>query len=150
MDPTSIATRWSALEALTDPCGVVSNRMEVLYLNAAARALVGPTWFGRRCWQVFPVKEATCAARCPVVTTALQSGQILYCEEHLSPRESAQITVGVAVIPLESASPNDERALLLLRLKAADAGEGFRQQLLADAGHLHRVHSGSAPAEVLG
>ena len=145
MDPTSIATRWSALEALTEPCGVVSHAMEVLYLNAAARALVTPVWFGRRCWQVFPVKEPTCAAHCPVVTTALQLGQILYCEEHLSPQGRAPMTVGVAVIPLEPTSPNKERALLLLRLKEADAAEGFREKLLADAGQLHTAHVGSRP-----
>ncbi len=149
MDPISIATRWSFLEALTDPCGVVSHGMEVLYLNAAARALVNPTWFGRRCWQVFPVREATCAARCPVVTAALQLGKILYCEEHLSPQGGAPITVGVAVIPLERASPNEERALLLFRLKEGESEEGFRQKLLEDAGQLHTAHLGSRPVQIL-
>lgn len=145
MNRVNIAARWSVLEALADPCGVVSHGMEVLYLNAAARALVSPEWFGRRCWQVFPVKETTCAARCPVVTTALQSGHILYCEEHLSPQGGAPITVGVAVIPLEQTSSKEERAMLLLRLKEADAPEGFRQNLLADAGRLHTAHAGSRP-----
>ena len=44
------ALHWSWLEGERDPCVVVSERMEFVYANAAARALVPGAWFGKRCF----------------------------------------------------------------------------------------------------
>ena len=55
------AAQWGFLEDHPDACGVVTLRMELIYLNAAARTLVPQRWFGCRCWEAFPVADSGCA-----------------------------------------------------------------------------------------
>ena len=45
-DSTSL--RWSCLEDEQDSCVVVSDRMELVYINTAARRLIPGEWFGKR------------------------------------------------------------------------------------------------------
>lgn len=136
MEEAEIIVRWSFLEEVPDACSVVSRRMELLYLNATARSLVSPDWFGSRCWQVFPVEDGSCASRCPAVRAVNRSEDIVYCEETIYPDE-ALVTLGVAVIPLGTTHEHGERSILLLRPKRAGICEdAFRRELLEDAEHL--------------
>jgi hypothetical protein len=48
------ALRWGFLEDNPDACAVVSDRMELIYMNQPARELVSESWFGRRCFEIFP------------------------------------------------------------------------------------------------
>lgn len=132
------AARWSFLDGAEDACAVVTPRMEVVYLNEAARSLVPASWFGFRCWEVFPVRDRTCAARCPAVRSLQNGNEIEYCEETVYPAGTDPVTLGVAVIPLPlNPTGDDERALLVLRPKPAGVDEElFRGQLLADAAAL--------------
>ena len=50
-DPTlrdETALSWNFLEDEHDPCFVVSERMELAYINGAAQQLVPEEWFGNR------------------------------------------------------------------------------------------------------
>jgi len=96
----AVADRWRFLESEPDGYAVLSRAMEVLYLNATARALVAPAWWGRRCWETFPVGEASCAACCPAVRAVRAANEIVYCEEVLYVSGTPQV-FGVAVIPIE-------------------------------------------------
>ena len=137
---TRITNRWSFLDQEHDPCGVVSQHMEVLYLNAAARLIIPADWFGRRCWQAFPVQDAHCAARCLAVWAVGHSKEIVYCEETIYPGSGGPILVGVAVTPLGNIQADGEQAILLLRPKPADsAEESFQRALLDDARRLQSL-----------
>ena len=126
-----LASRWHFLEQAEDVCVVVSRRMEVLYLNAAARVLVPSVWFGRRCWEVFPVKGERCAARCPAIRAVSNAEDIVYCEETLFAPAGITQSLGVAVIPLRIAGAEGEQAILLLRPKPpGEPEEIFRRGLL--------------------
>ena len=57
--------RWGFLEEESDPCLVVSERMEFVYVNRAARAWLPDQWFGKRCFEVLPVVDEACAFHCP-------------------------------------------------------------------------------------
>ncbi len=128
--------RWSFLEEESDACCVVTRRMEVVYLNATARSLVRADFFGRRCWEVFPVGGGACAARCPAVRAVSQADAIVYCEETVQVA-GQPVTLGVAVIPLRTAPAGPDRGLLLLRPKTAGrSDEAFRDELLAYARRL--------------
>ena len=97
MESDGPAAFWSFLEDQADACAVVTRRMNVLYLNAPARSLVPKDWFGKRCWAVFPVNDAFCAARCPAIRAVSRSDEIVYCEEKLDLGEDAPLLVlGVA------------------------------------------------------
>jgi hypothetical protein len=136
--PAAMAARWQFLEQNSDACSVITRRMELLYLNTAARALTPSQWFGRRCWQVFPVADQSCAARCPVVQAFDQSSDILYCEETVYPAGQPPLVLSVAVIPLPTRTGETGQALLMLRPKTG--GElSARAQLLADASRM-RAH----------
>ena len=50
----SSGLRWSRLEDEREACVVVSDRMELVYINTAARELVPGEWFGKRCFEVLP------------------------------------------------------------------------------------------------
>ena len=113
-----LASRWHFLEQTEDACVVVTRRMEVLYLNAAARVLVPSVWFGRRCWEVFPVTGERCAARCPAIRAVSNAEDIVYCEETLFAPDGITQSLGVAVIPLRIAGAEGEQGILLLRPKA--------------------------------
>lgn len=132
-----MASRWGFLEAERDACSVVTRQMVVVYLNEVARSLVPPGWFGRRCWDVFPVGEESCASRCAAVAAVSNADDIVYCEEIIYAAEGAPLHLGVAVIPLRVAPPAEERAVLLLRPKAPEmADENFRSKLLERAAEL--------------
>lgn len=137
MEPRSIlededSLRWGFLEENGDACAVVSDRMELVYLNAPARALVPEEWFGRRCFEIFPTANDVCAFKCPTITAVHEASEILYCEEVLRAPDASIRELGVAVIPLAGVSGDEARALLLLRPKA----ENGEDALLTDARRL--------------
>lgn len=126
--------RWGFLEDERDGCAVVSDRMELIYLNEPARALVPLDWFGRRCFEIFPTANELCAFNCPTRTAVHEAHEILYCEEDLRV-DGRSRELGVAVVPLEGVSGGDEaRSLLLLRAK--DASEAGKAALLGEARRL--------------
>jgi hypothetical protein len=132
-----MASRWGFLEAERDACSVVTRQMVVVYLNEVARSLVPPGWFGRRCWDVFPVGEESCASRCAAVAAVSKDDDIAYCEETIYAGDGSPLRLGVAVIPLRVTPPADERAILLLRAKTPGmAEEVFRRELLERAAEL--------------
>lgn len=49
-----VGLHWNWLEEKPDPGVVVSERMEFVYANAPARALVSPEWFGKHCSGFLP------------------------------------------------------------------------------------------------
>lgn len=130
------ARQWGFLEDHADACGVVTPRMELLYLNAAARKLVPPCWFGCRCWEAFPVGSSGCAARCPVVRAVRSSSDACFCEETLHPPGAeSPLELGLVAIPSVSGA-----ALLVMRAKQADQPvEALRQPLLDEAERLRAV-----------
>ena len=128
------AMRWEFLESESDACAVVSERMELLYLNEAGRALTLPHWFAKRCFEVLPHRDESCAWHCPTIVAVSEAEEITYCEEDLSPAEGQPLILGTAVIPLEHTTEDGAKALLMFREKTAGAGEArFREQLLTDA-----------------
>ena len=124
--------RWGFLEENGDACAVVSDRMELVYLNALARGLVPEEWFGRRCFEIFPTANEVCAFKCPTIAAVHEASEIHYCEELLRMPDGAIRELGVAVIPLGGSSGDEARALLLLRPKA----DGSEDSLLSDARRL--------------
>jgi hypothetical protein len=129
------ALRWGFLEEDPDACAVVSDRMELVYMNRPARDLVSESWFGRRCFEIFPTANDLCAFHCPTMTAVHESTGILYCEETLRAPSGPVRELGVAVIPLGGMSRDEACALLLLRPKA----ESTREALLEEASRLRGV-----------
>ena len=128
------AIRWEFLENERDACAVVSERMELLYLNSAGRSLTLPHWFAKRCFEVLPNPDEHCAWHCPTIAAVSNAEVITYCEEALSPPDGAARTLGTAVIPLEHTAEDGAKALLMFREKTAGAEEErFRESLLKDA-----------------
>ncbi len=137
------ALRWGFLEGDPDACAVVSDRMELVYMNEPARKLVSESWFGRRCFEIFPTVNDLCAFHCPTMTAVHESHDVLYCEENLRTPNGPVRELGVAVIPLEGMSQDEARSLLLLRPKS----ESTRDALLEDASKLRtRLASRFRPA----
>ena len=125
--------RWSRLEDEPEAC-VVSDRMELVYINTAARELVPGEWFGKRCFEVFPTVDEACAFHCPKIRAVNESVEVVYCEETVSVGNHDRRVFGVGLIPLGPGSDDRARAVLLLRAKEGSVEEGgFREQLLADA-----------------
>lgn len=122
------ALRWGFLEDHPDACAVVSDRMELVYVNEPARKLVAESWFGRRCFEIFPTANDLCAFHCPTMTAVHQSHDILYCEETLRTPGGPIRELGVAVIPLEGMSRDEARSLLLLRPKSASTREALLEE----------------------
>ena len=136
--------RWTFLEKEADAVCVVTRGMEVLFLNALARTLVPKRWFGCRCWEVFPVGEASCASRCPAVKAVRGGEAVTYCEETLFSPDGRPLHFAIAVIAL---SPACERAIILLRPKVVECDlDALRRSLLDRAETL--LHS--LPAELRG
>ena len=132
------AIRWEFLEDESDPCAVVSERMELLYLNEAGRALTLPDWFAKRCFEVLPNRDEHCAWHCPTITAVSEASEITYCEEALSPADGPSVTLGTAVIPIEHSAEDGARALLMFRRKDTGGDQpSFQEKLLADARDLH-------------
>jgi hypothetical protein len=136
-----LAFRWGFLEREPDACAVVTRRMEVVYLNAAASSLVKPGWFGSQCWDVLLVEEAWCPAGCPVVGAVFRADDIIYCEETIRAHDGSPVPVGIAAIPVRVPCEEGEQALLLLRPAPPDAArEVFRRELLERAGKLRAFY----------
>ncbi|HEY7699126.1 MAG TPA: PAS domain-containing protein [Vicinamibacteria bacterium] len=129
------ALRWGFLEDDPDACAVVSDRMELVYMNGPARDLVSESWFGRRCFEIFPTANDLCAFHCPTMTAVHESAEVLYCEETLRAPGGRVRELGVAVIPLGGMSHDEARALLLLRPKA----DSRREALLEEASRLREL-----------
>jgi hypothetical protein len=117
--------RWSFLEETSDACAVVSDRMELVYLNEPARKLVPKEWFGRRCFEILPTANELCAFNCPTVAAVHDSDEIFYCSEVLKSSDGSTRELGVAVIPLLGLSGDEARAVLLMRPKEADSEEAL-------------------------
>ena len=132
--------RWSCLDAERDACAVVSERMEFVYLNAAARGLVRRgEWFGKRCFEALAIADATCAFGCPKIQAVNESSDLVYCEETVFLEEDGWRVFGVGLIPLGAAHDDHGRAILLLRSKEGCLGQSaFQSQLLTDARSLAR------------
>lgn len=131
-EPTSMiqeesVLRWGFLEQEPDACAVVSDRMELVYMNEPARRLVPLDWFGRRCFEIFPTANDLCAFNCPTRTAVHEAHEILYCEEVLK-ADGASRELGVAVVPLEGVSHDEARALLLLKPKETMVREDLLDQ----------------------
>ncbi|MBI4602793.1 MAG: Crp/Fnr family transcriptional regulator [Planctomycetes bacterium] len=147
-----LAARWKLLDEEPDACCVVSRRMELLYLNDAARPLVPIPWFGKRCWEVFSVADGRCGSRCPAVRAAASGTEPIYCEETLSPESESPARRGVAVAPIRPAGADGEGAILVLRPKLPGTEqEAFQNELLRRACALRSSSksngSGAAVAE---
>jgi hypothetical protein len=128
------ALHWNWLEDEQDPCVVVSERMEFVYANASARELVPGPWFGKRCFELLPVVDETCAFHCPKITAVTESTDVVYCEETVCSQGAACDVFGVGVIPLGTGRVDRGRAVLLMRGKdEGRAGAEFEARLLLDA-----------------
>jgi len=133
------ALRWSRLEDEPGACVVVSDRMELVYMNAAALELVAGAWFGKRCFEVLPSVDEACAFHCPKIRAVNESVDVVYCEETVLVGINALRVFGVGLIPLGPGRDDRARAVLLLRAKEESVEESaFRAQLLADAKSLAR------------
>ena len=130
----STALRWSRLEDEREACVVVSDRMELVYINTAARELVPGEWFGKRCFEVLPTVDEACAFHCPKIRAVHEAVEVVYCEETVFVGHHDRKVFGVGLIPLGPGGDDRARAILLLRAKGASVDEGaFRTQLLAEA-----------------
>lgn len=132
------ALRWSRLEDERGACVVVSDRMELVYMNAAALELVEGAWFGKRCFEVLPVVDEACAFHCQKIRAVNESGDVVYCEETVVGSSGPKV-FGVGLIPLGPTSDDRARAVPLLRVREESIDDSaFRAQLLADAKNLAR------------
>jgi hypothetical protein len=133
------ALRWSRLEDEREACVVVSSRMELVYINTAARELVPGEWFGKRCFEVLPTIDEACAFHCPKIQAVNESVDVVYCEETVFVGNNERRVFGVGLIPLGPGSDDHARAVFLLRAKGASVEDSaFQTQLLADAKSLAR------------
>ena len=131
--------RWSCLEDEREGCIVVSERMELVYINAAARELMPGEWFGKRCFEVLPIVDETCEFHCPKIRAVNESLDVVYYEEIVRLGDDDRRVFGVGLIPLGPGGDDRARAVLLLRRKEESGGESaFRAQLLMDAKSLAR------------
>lgn len=128
------ALRWGFLEEEPEACVVVSERMELVYINAAGRVLVPVHWFGKRCFEVLPVVNERCAWDCPTIRAVSESVQVVYCEEVMRSQSGSVLQLGVAAIPVVTGGPDPAKAVLLLRRRGERRDEDeFRRELLKEA-----------------
>ena len=128
------ALRWGFLEEEDWPCAVVSDRMELVYINASGRALVPQEWFGRRCYEVLPNVDEACGLHCPTMAAVHEAAEPVYCKEELTSSSGETVTFGVAVIPLALGERERVKAVLLLHRRGENVDEaGFQQALLGEA-----------------
>ena len=118
---------------------VVSERIELVYVNGPARRFVPENWFGKRCFEVLPTADEACAFHCPKIDAVNESTtpQVMYCEEVLYQSNLSRLVLGVGLIPLGADATDRARAVFVLRAKdeSADA-EAFETTLLEDARRL--------------
>ncbi|NIR28215.1 MAG: hypothetical protein GWN84_02550 [Gammaproteobacteria bacterium] len=126
--------RWGFLDQERDACAVVSQRMELVYINRAGQGLVPREWFGKRCFEVLPVVNEKCAWHCPTIKAVAESPGIVYCEELIHTADEPALAFGVAVIPVPQTGEDPARAVLLLRRKDAGVDEGAFQHSLLQEG----------------
>ena len=129
-----VALHWNWLEVERDPCIVVSERMEFVYANAAARKLVPEHWFGKHCFELLPVVDETCAFHCPKITSVTEATDVVYCEETVCLQGQDCEVLGVGLIPLGTDRADRGRAVLLMRGKDVVTPEPqFESKLIQDA-----------------
>ncbi|HIE91506.1 MAG TPA: hypothetical protein EYQ83_01025 [Acidobacteria bacterium] len=129
-----IALHWNWLEGEPDPCVVVSERMEFVYANAPARALVPPEWFGKHCFELLPVVDQTCAFHCPKITSVTEATEVIYCEETICSHGPDCEVFGVGLIPLGIGREDRGRAVMMMRGKSViTPGLDFEARLVRDA-----------------
>lgn len=146
------ALSWNFLEDEHDPCIVVSERMELVYINGAAQRLVPEEWFGKRCFEVFPVVDETCAFHCPKIDAVSESPEtspkVVYCEETVYTGTLDRVVLGVGLVPLGEERADHARAVFVLRTKDASAdARAFESNLLQDAEHVRQRVLSSLPAK---
>ena len=129
------ALHWNWLEDEPDPCVVVSERMEFVYANAAARALVPGRWFGKHCFELLPVVDETCAFHCPKITAVTEATDVVYCEETVCSGGQDCEVFGVGLIPIGTGRADRGWAVFLMRGKDEKISEPeFEARLVRDAG----------------
>lgn len=145
------ALQWNFLDDEHDSCIVVSERMELVYINATARGLVPSGWFGKRCFEVFPVADQTCAFHCPKIDAVNEASdtpsKVAYCEETLCKANLERIVLGVGLIPLGPARTDRTRAVFVLRRRdGSTSAPAFESQLLRDADEVRQRIATHLPA----
>ena len=121
--------------------------MELVYVNTAAQGLLPEEWFGKRCFEVFPVADQTCAFHCPkidaVSAASDSSPRVAYCEETLYQSNLDRVVLGVGLIPLSAARRDRARAVFVLRKRDdADDPQAFESRLVGDAETVrHRIEA---------
>ncbi len=129
--------RWSFIDKVDDACVVVTERMEIVFVNGQARGLLQEHTFGKRCFEVIPVAEKDCAWECPTLRAVAEAKDLVYCEETVCTDGESSVCLGVIVIPLPTKPADASRALLMLRGKPADVTqEAYKTQLFRDAKQL--------------
>ena len=129
-----MAVRWAFLEDESNPCIVVNSHMEFIYLNEPGRSLISSKWFGKRCFELLPTQNESCAWGCPTIRDVNETDVIKFQEELLITESGEPITLGVAVVPLEGISGDGAAALLLMRRKEPIAEDtAFQDALLGEA-----------------
>ena len=124
--------------------------MELVYVNTAAQGLLPEEWFGKRCFEVFPVADQTCAFHCPkidaVSAASDSSPRVAYCEETLYQSNLDRVVLGVGLIPLSAARRDRARAVFVLRKRDdADDPQAFESRLVGDAENRAPSHRGPPP-----
>jgi len=131
--------RWGFLEGESEALAAVSDRMELVYLNEAARKLVPMTWFGKKCFEVFPVADKLCAFSCPTIDAVNEATEIQHCHESLRLDNGVNRELEVAVIPLGSAKRRASALLLLRNHEIQVNAEEEEKHLFAEAERVRRV-----------
>ena len=109
-------------------------------------------WFGKRCFEVFPVVDETCAFHCPKIDAISESPEtspkVVYCEEALYTGTLERVVLGVGLIPLGAERADHARAVFVLRNQDASTEAGvFQSQLLRDAEQVRQRVLSSLPTE---
>ncbi len=131
------AFQWDFLEAESDACAVLTERMEMLYLNAAGRDWVEQDWFGKHCWEVFPTRQKNCVFRCATIQALGRGDEAKFHTETLLRKDGSSIKLGIGWIPLSARAGDKAAAMMLLRPCADEDDEGgepaFKEKLLEAA-----------------
>jgi CRP/FNR family transcriptional regulator len=133
---SSLGQRLGGLDEELDPCVVLSPRMDVLYVNPAAKKIVPSSWIGRPCWQTFPVVEQIYGTSSSVARSIRRSCESLFCVERII-SHGKRHDYGVAIVPLTGSGGGREihesaNALLVLRRKEDDLDATFESRLVHD------------------
>jgi hypothetical protein len=121
--------------------------MELVYMNAAARQILpARAWFGKRCFEVLPIGDETCALHCETMKAVNESREVVYREETLCLGNGAPKVLGVGLIPLGPGEDHARAVFMLRRKEASGAPNGFQAQLLVDAKRVRRRIASGSPA----